>query len=40
MISPSTGTYYDMPLNAYDASRGGYLNPEKLKYGEEELLVR
>lgn len=40
MRSPSTGTCYDMPLNAYDASRGGYINPEKLKNGEEELLVR
>jgi hypothetical protein len=26
---PTTGTIYDMPLNAYNASRGGYVNPAR-----------
>ena len=35
-VDPSTGQYYDMPYEAYDATRGGYRNPVR----PEEILER
>jgi hypothetical protein len=29
MVDPSTGQLYDMPLERYDATRGGYVNPNR-----------
>jgi hypothetical protein len=36
MIDPETGQLYDMPLEKYDASRGGYRNPNR----PDEILER
>jgi hypothetical protein len=36
MQSPATGERYEMPLEAYDATVGGYRNPERPR----EILVR
>ncbi len=36
LLDPTTGQLYDMPLEAYDASRGGYRNPNR----PDEILDR
>jgi hypothetical protein len=36
MRDPETGQLFDMPLESYDASRGGYRNPNR----PDDLLER